>query len=76
MSGAQGVDRAAIDSRTVHLRRFIDGWRRNGVRVIDPMAFLCGKTTCDIVRAGRPLYFDSHHPSLTAARLIVARAYQ
>ncbi|MEJ7934481.1 acyltransferase family protein [Sphingobium sp. AN558] len=74
LSRALGMDRATIEARTVHLRGFINGWRRSGVRVIEPVASLCRKATCDIVREGKPLYFDSHHPSLTAARLIVARA--
>lgn len=74
LAQASGVDRAVIEAKTVHLRALFARWRQQGIRVILPMDTLCPKKSCDIIRDGKPLYFDSHHPSLAAARMIVAQS--
>ncbi len=70
---AHGVDRRSVEARTVLLRGAFDRWQRRGVKLIDPMAELCGPQWCVIERNGRPLYFDSHHLSITGARLVLGR---
>ena len=68
LDDARGRDRVASRWLAPVLAR----WRARGVTVIDPADTLCGPTVCDIVRDGHPLYFDSHHLSMTAARLVAA----
>jgi len=41
-----------------------------GVTVLRPAATLCAGERCDVLRDGRPLYFDTHHLSLTGAALL------
>lgn len=41
-----------------------------GVTVLRPAAALCAGERCEVLRNGRPLYFDTHHLSLTGAALI------
>ena len=74
LSEAQGIDRAALDARTVHLSALFRAWQSRGVRLIDPAAALCDGRLCAIARDGRPLYFDSHHLSVAGARLVIAAA--
>lgn len=69
---ARGVDRAWAEARTVHLRALFAQWRARGVSVIDPVAALCPAGPCAIERDGKPLYFDSHHLSVTGAQLVLA----
>jgi peptidoglycan/LPS O-acetylase OafA/YrhL len=71
-----GVARAVVDARTVHLRALFARLRAEGVTIIDPVARLCDARRCAIVHDGAPLYFDSHHPSLTAAKWIIDSAGQ
>ena len=70
-NGVEGSERREVEARTVHLRAAFERWRKQGIRVIDPIATLCGPERCSIEKNGRPLYFDSHHLSLTGARLVV-----
>jgi peptidoglycan/LPS O-acetylase OafA/YrhL len=70
-AAGEGVSRAMVDARTVRLRALFDRLRAQGVTIIDPMARLCDARRCAIVHHGAPLYFDSHHPSLTAAKWII-----
>jgi peptidoglycan/LPS O-acetylase OafA/YrhL len=70
---AEGVTRLWVDARTVHLRTLFARWQARGVRLIDPVAALCDARHCAIERAGKPLYFDSHHLSVAGARLVIAR---
>lgn len=73
LNDAHGVERRWVEDRTVLLRSSFDRWQRQGVTLIDPIARLCGPQWCTIERNGRPLYFDSHHLSVTGARLILGR---
>lgn len=41
-----------------------------GVTVLRPAAILCAGNRCEVLRDGRPLYFDTHHLSLTGAALL------
>nr|MBA4771137.1 acyltransferase [Sphingobium sp.] len=72
LSEASGVSRAFVDARTRHLRALFDRFRREGVDIIDPIAALCDARTCAIQRGGKPLYFDSHHLSVSGANAVVA----
>jgi peptidoglycan/LPS O-acetylase OafA/YrhL len=72
LSEAAGVSRAFVDARTAHLRALFDRLQRDGVTIIDPMAALCDARTCAIQQAGKPLYFDSHHLSVSGAKRVVA----
>lgn len=71
LASAQGVDRAWVEARTVHLRALFTRWQSKGVRLIDPIAALCASGTCLIEQDGRPLYFDSHHLSVAGARRVI-----
>ena len=66
-----GVSRAKFDARSAWLRTYYPQWRALGVRVWEPADKLCNPDYCAVVRNGVPLYFDKHHLSLSAARLIV-----
>jgi peptidoglycan/LPS O-acetylase OafA/YrhL len=68
-----GMARSELVARSAPLRAINARWAGKGVTFVDPVESLCGAQTCDIVRGGAPLYFDSHHPSLTAARLVAAQ---
>lgn len=46
-----------------------------GGDVIDPAPIFCGEQSCYGVRDGVPLFFDDNHPSLSAARRIIASAF-
>lgn len=36
---------------------------RCGVKILDPIPFLCNARTCEGIRNGRPLYYDTNHLS-------------
>ncbi|MFC3442623.1 acyltransferase family protein [Sphingobium rhizovicinum] len=72
VTDAQGVKRAWVDARTVHLRALFSRWQAQGVRLIDPVAALCDARSCAIERDAKPLYFDSHHLSVAGAKWVVA----
>ncbi|MEA3389551.1 acyltransferase family protein [Sphingobium sp. CCH11-B1] len=72
LSEAKGVSRAFVDARTTHLRALFDRLRREGVGIIDPVAALCDRQNCVIQRDGKPLYFDSHHLSVSGAKRVIA----
>ncbi|MFB0872855.1 MULTISPECIES: acyltransferase family protein [unclassified Sphingobium] len=74
LAQAQGVDRATLNARTVHLRALFRAWQARGVPLIDPAAALCDAGGCAIAHDGKPLYFDSHHLSIAGARLVIAAA--
>ncbi|WHO38236.1 acyltransferase family protein [Sphingobium sp. AP49] len=68
---AQGVDPATIQARTRNLNALFRRWQARGVHLIDPMTRLCDARQCAIMHAGKPLYFDSHHLSVSGARMVV-----
>ncbi|MBH1999252.1 MAG: acyltransferase [Sphingomonadaceae bacterium] len=70
---AQGVERSWVESRTGHLRTLFARWQARGVRLIDPIKALCDGPYCAIGADSHPLYFDSHHLSVTGARRVLAR---
>jgi peptidoglycan/LPS O-acetylase OafA/YrhL len=71
LASARGVSRAVMRQRIQWLTPLIARWRAAGIEVIDPVDMLCRKATCDIIRDGKPLYFDTHHLSNAGARLLV-----
>jgi hypothetical protein len=74
LAEAEGIDRSHVEARTVHLRAAIARWRTKGVGFVDSTAILCPYRRCDLMDRGRPLYFDSHHLSMTGARRVIAAA--
>lgn len=70
-AGATGVDRAAIEARTRHLRALFAAWQARGATYIDPIRALCSADHCAIERDGEPLYFDTHHLSVAGARMVI-----
>jgi peptidoglycan/LPS O-acetylase OafA/YrhL len=68
---ARGILHADIQHRTRWLTPLITKWRAAGIEVIDPVDILCRRSSCDIIRDGKPLYFDTHHLSNAGARLLV-----
>ena len=69
---ARGVARNETLAAADHIRAVADRWRASGLIYIDPAAAYCAAPRCAIVHDGAPLYFDSHHPSLAGARLVLA----
>ncbi len=67
-----GMARRELVARTMLLRRIAARWAARDVLFVDPADNICGPIACDVERDGNPFYFDAHHPSLTAARLVVA----
>ncbi len=72
LAKAQGVERSEVAARTVHLRAALSRWRGRDVHFVDATATLCPRERCDLLDRGRPLYFDSHHLSMTGARRVIA----
>jgi hypothetical protein len=70
---ARGLRRAQFEENTLGFRRLIKKWSQKGVVVIDPIDTMCGPENCEVVREGRPLYFDSHHLSLAGAQLVLGQ---
>jgi SGNH domain (fused to AT3 domains) len=68
-----GMTRRELADRSQALTAIARHWAGRGATLVDPADSLCGPKTCDIVRGGAALYFDQHHPSLTAARLVAAQ---
>ena len=68
-----GMTRRELLERSAALRSIAVRWAGRGVQFVDPADALCGPVNCDLIRGGHPLYFDAHHPSLTAARLVTRR---
>jgi peptidoglycan/LPS O-acetylase OafA/YrhL len=68
---AVGRDRAAVAPVERQLARVAARWQPRGLVYVDPAALLCDRDRCAIVKDGRPLYFDYHHPSVAGAALIV-----
>lgn len=69
---AVGTPRSDLLERTNWVRRHYPRWRALGVTIVDPADTLCGPRNCAIIRDGVPLYFDSHHISVSGARLVLA----
>lgn len=65
-------DRAEVDATTRWIEQNYHAWRDLGVTIIEPAAVLCETRGCALLHEGQPLYFDSHHISLSGARLVVA----
>jgi hypothetical protein len=42
-----------------------------GVELLRPDALLCRGATCEVTRDGLPLYFDSHHLTLSGGATLV-----
>jgi peptidoglycan/LPS O-acetylase OafA/YrhL len=74
LDSAAGRDPAPFRSETAGLRALFARWQAHGVQLIDPMDALCDDRECRIIADGRPLYFDSHHLSVTGARYVLRGA--
>jgi hypothetical protein len=73
LADAKGIRPVELDRRTAYMAPVLARLRAKGVTVIEPKALLCGPHVCDIYRGKEALYFDSHHLSLSGARLVAAR---
>lgn len=71
---AHGVERTSIVKGAEWMQPVIARWSARGLIYIDPAAYLCGPRYCDIVRDGKPLYFDTNHISVSGARIIFPNA--
>jgi len=69
---ANGYSRTEVLRMTDWFYDVIDRWG-DRVTVIEPMSYLCRGDRCDVVRDGKPLYFDYHHLSVAGAQLIIGR---
>ena len=60
-----GVPRSQVDTRNRAYREVISGMKKefNGMRVFDPIPYLCDATACYAVRDGHLLYRDDNHLS-------------
>lgn len=70
---ARGGDRGDLAATELRLSRVADRWKGGNFSYIDPAKAMCSERICTVIRSGKPLYFDSHHPSLHGARLILGR---
>ena len=70
----RGADPADTRRATIWLSAYYAAWRARGVRIIEPLDALSRGPTTLLTLDGQPLYFDSHHLSLTGARLVVDHA--
>ena len=66
-----GRSRAEFEAEMTPFNTVARRWQARGVTVLDPVARLCPAVRCMIEHRGKPLYFDTHHLSLTGARFVV-----
>ena len=73
---AKGGARSLAEDRLFAEQRAAEAKLRaltsEGVEVVWPSEALCSGATCSLVVGDRPVLFDATHPSLTAARAVVA----
>lgn len=69
-----GRTRQSYEKESLWFRRNFTHWRAQGVTIMDPATALVGESRTRIVANGEPLYFDSHHLSITGARAVLAAA--
>lgn len=72
MIASAGTPRADYKMQIEWMQPYMQSWRGMGVIIIDPAVLMCPKDTCLMARNGVPLYFDSHHPSMSGARSLVS----
>ena len=53
--------------------RYVQWLRRSGVVVLWPSDVFCSPTTCRLTTGNRPILFDSHHLTVSAARDLAGR---
>ena len=41
-----------------------------GVRIFDPLPYVCDASACPVIDRGIPTVFDDHHPSVSAAKML------
>ena len=69
---AETTTRAEFNRRTDWFTRHFPRWRQAGVTIVEPADRLFAGDRSIIVAGDRPLYFDSHHLSLSGARYVLA----
>ncbi|MGB7372757.1 acyltransferase family protein [Pontixanthobacter sp.] len=72
-ANAQTASRAEFEAQTDWFTGRFAKWRARGVNIIEPARVLVRGDTTIIVEDGQPLYFDSHHLSLTGAKRVLAQ---
>lgn len=70
--GATGASEAAYRRQNAWFLSAYPRWQAQGVGLIDPALALFVSGKGRIVKAGDPLYFDSHHLSVAGARAVLA----
>ena len=70
--GATGASEAAYRRHNAWFLSAYPRWQAQGVGLIDPALALFVSGKGRIVKAGDPLYFDSHHLSVAGARAVLA----
>lgn len=53
------------------IRHFDNANYPDNVHLLKPQDKFCDNDICYAVKGGIPLYFDSHHPSISGAHLLV-----
>jgi hypothetical protein len=66
-----GSERAEVMPAERRLRGIAARWQGRGLTYLSPVERMCDGQICPILRNGAPLYFDSHHVSVTGARMIL-----
>ncbi len=69
---AQGPSRADFEQRMAAFNAVVARASGEGFVFIDPNPLFCPGARCRLMADGQPLYFDTNHPSLSAARRIAA----
>ncbi len=72
LSEAIGRDRRDIAAAEARIGEVAARWQGHGLEYINPAETLCATGRCILLHDGHPLYFDSHHPSVAGASLILA----
>jgi peptidoglycan/LPS O-acetylase OafA/YrhL len=69
---AARTPRSTAGLNEMRLRKIAARWKARGVAYVDAAAALCEGQFCSTVNQGAPLYFDSHHLSVTGANVVIA----
>ncbi|KPF94084.1 acetylase [Novosphingobium sp. AAP83] len=72
LEAVQGVSLLHYRRETTWFTRNYRRWENRGVAVIDPLAILAHGDRTRLMLDNKPLYFDSHHLSVTGAQAVVS----
>ena len=72
LASVQGTSLARYHDETAWFTRNYARWQRRGVQVIDPLHVLASNGYTRLMIDNKPLYFDSHHLSVSGATAVVS----